>query len=129
MSYEEHYEGADCVICWDRAVQLFGALIRTIAYQPSSIAGFQKRAEELTGGKPPVADDDYEAVAELFVQVCKVIRWRTSELSELSGGKVDVTVGKFLDRVGALLDVDSVTKAMEEPESVRTLDNIPVSLN
>ena len=114
----EKFEGEDRGINHALAVQLFGGLIRTIVYQPASIAGFRDKAEELTGGKT-AADDDFEAVAEMFVQI----------LTRIHVVGDTVTVGDFLNRVGDLLNVEAVEKAMKTPESVRTLDNMPVSLN
>lgn len=117
MDYKDHYKD-DRKINHTMAVSLFGGLIRTVAYQPSCLKGFMGRAESLTGGRC-FAEDDYEALAEMFVQILK--------REELSGKAV--TVGEFLTRVGDLLDAESCERAMNDPKSTRTLDNIPVSMN
>tara|TARA_R110002020_G_scaffold233567_1_gene445386 strand:- start:1137 stop:1550 length:414 start_codon:yes stop_codon:yes gene_type:complete len=112
------FDGDDREIDHVTSVALFGGLIRTIVYQPASVVGFRDKAEDLTGGKT-AAMDDYEAVAEMFIQI----------LTRIHVSGQTVTVGDFLQRVGDLLNVEAVEKAMKTPESVRTLDNMPVSLN
>ena len=102
------------------AVGLFGALIRTIVYQPAVASGFMERAEEFTDGQTS-AKDDYEAVAEMFIQILtRNLRYTDKE---------PVRVGNFVDRVGDLLNVEVIEKEQNDPTSCRTLDHIPVSLN
>lgn len=112
--------GDDKVIDYDVAVSLFGGLIRTVAYQPAVFAGFLERAEDLTGG-PTSAKDDYEALAELFIQTL------TRNLKYSDKGPVRVV--DFIDRVADLLNAEVIEKSEDEPKSCRTLDNIPVSAN
>jgi len=112
--------GDDKVIDQQVAVNLFGGLIRTIAYQPAVVAGFMERAKELTGGDTS-AEDDYEAVAEMFIQIL------TRNL--MHQDEKPVNVRNFIDRVGDLINVKVIEKVTDEPKSCRTLDNIPVSAN
>ena len=114
-------DGDERTINHAMAVGLFGGMIRTIAYHPAVVAGFMDRAEDLTEGKtPPSAKDDYEAVAEMFIQIISRNHQKPED---------PVRVGDFINRVGDLLNVEVVEKLQGDPSSCRTLDNIPVSVN
>jgi len=112
--------GDEKVIDHSDAVSLFGGVICTAVYNPSVISGAKERAEELTvSDAPTAAKNDFEAIAELFVQT----------LAKNMDGENPITVGMFVDRVGCLLNHDRVSKVLDDPKSVRTLDNIPISVN